>query len=657
MNRPAFVARAALLAALATASACSSAPAEENLGPEETLDPGETLLSGDCDPLVPTQCGFPFPSNVWLADDPSTVTKKRVAFSAGTLPKPKTSSKSTDPAAWSDIDGFSTGQAPMTHLPGATVDGLPTQDTIDLSLTDESPTVLIEAETGERVPHFAEIDMSAFNDDDRAFMIRPVVRLKDATRYIVAIRRVKGADGRALAPAPVFQALRDGSRLDKEPSVGRRRALYADIFSKLEKAGVAKNDLQIAWDYSTSSRENNTRWLLHMRDDALATVGDEGPKYTIKSVEMNPNENIWKRIYVNMEVPLYLDKPETGGKLVFGADGLPKQNGTAEYEVVIHIPNKVMEGVPAALLQNGHGLLGSKNEGQNGYLAELSNRKNFVSFSVDLVGFAGDDQITVANAVGGGDIGMFKTVVDRQHQGVLNSLLAMRMMKGRFLKDVEAQYNGKSVIDPTQCYYRGDSQGGIFGTTYMAVSTDVTRGLLGEPGLPYNLLLNRSTDFGPFFVILLGTFRTNMDIQLAMGLVQMHWDRTEPNGYVPYIVDNTLPNTPPHDVLLHVAIGDYQVTPLGAHIIARATKAKNAAPVNRSIWGIEEATPPFMGSGIVEFDFKLPEAPKTNTPPAGPSDDDPHDKVRVLDAAYDQTDTFLRTGVIEQYCSGPCDPE
>jgi hypothetical protein len=650
----------ALLAALAAAlPSCSSGSAgpQEPLGPEETLDPGEALLDKDCDPLVPTQCGFPFPSNVWLADDPSTVTKKHVAFGAGTLPKPKVSSESTNPAAWADLDGFSTGQAPLTHFPGATIDGLPTQDNIELSLTDDSPTVLIEAETGERVPHFAELDMTAFDDEDRAFMIRPVVRLKDATRYIVAIRRVKGADGKPVALSPAFAALRDGTRLDSEPSVGRRRALYADIFDKLAKAGVDKKDLQIAWDYATSSRENNTRFLLHMRDDALAKVGAEGPEYTITSVEMNPNPYIWKRLYGMMKVPLYLDKPETGGKLVFGDDGLPKQNGLAEYEFVVHIPNSVMKGVPAALLQNGHGLLGSKDEGRNGYLAELSDLKNFVSFGVDLVGFAGDDQPTVANAVGGGDIGAFRTVVDRQHQGILNSLLAMRMMKGRFLNDPEAQYNGKSVIDPTQCYYRGDSQGGIFGTTYMALSTDVTRGLLGEPGLPYNLLLNRSTDFGPFFVVLLGTFRSAMDIQLAMGLVQMHWDRTEPNGYVPYIVKDTLPNTPPHNVLLHVAIGDYQVTPLGAHIIARATGAKNQKPVNRSIWGIEEADGPFMGSGIVEFDFHLPESPKTNTPPSGPSDDDPHDKVRVLGVAHDQTDTFLRTGVVEPYCDGPCDPE
>lgn len=627
------------------------------LGPEETLELGENLLDKDCDPLVPTQCGFPFPSNVWLTDDPNTVTKKRVSFGAETLPKAKPTGKYTDPKSFSDFDGFSAGQAPMTHFPGATVQGLPTQDNIELSMTDESPTILIDAETKERIPHFAELDMSTEADDDRTFMIRPAVRLKDATRYIVAIRNVVGADGKKLAPSPAFQALRNGTRLDSEPSVGRRRGLYADIFGRLEEAGIPRNNLQIAWDYTTASRENNTRRLIAMRDDALKIVGDLGPEYTITSVEPDPNPDIWKRIYGKMKVPLYLDKPETGGRLVLGPDGLPKQNGTAEYEFVIHIPNSVKNGQPAALLQNGHGLLGSKNEGRDGYLSELSNKKNYVSFSVDFVGMCEEDQQTVIDAVGSGDISNFQALVDRQHQGVVNSLLAMRMMKGRFLNDPEAQFNGKSVIDPTQCYYRGDSQGGIFGTTYMAVSTDVTRGLLGEPGLPYNLLLNRSTDFGIFFVFLKITYFSARDVQRVLGLAQMLWDKTEPNGYVPYISENTLPNTPPHDVLLHVAIGDHQVTPLGAHMIARAVKAKNVGPVNRSIWGIEETPGPATGSGIVEFSFGLPEAPKTNTPPTGPSDDDPHDKVRVLDAAYDQTDTFFRTGMIQHFCNSPCDPE
>ena len=68
-----------------------------------------------------------------------------------------------------------------------------------------------------------------------------------------------------------------------------------------------------------------------------------------------------------------------------------------------------------------------------------------------------------------------------------------------------------------------------------------------------------------------------------------------------------LPGTPAHHVLIHTAIGDHQVTPLGAHLIARTIGAKNLKPVNREVFGIPDADGPFTdGSAIVEYVFGLP---------------------------------------------------
>ncbi|MFT3764682.1 MAG: hypothetical protein QM820_04070 [Minicystis sp.] len=664
--RFAILRRAAAVAALALMGACSSSESGPNPVSTSTTTStcppdeggGVPLLGGDCNPMVPAQCGFPFPSNAYLIDDPFTVTGKRVAFGRTTLPgyTPKTH---LDPVWWKDNDGFSAGQNILTHLPGATTTGLPTQDDIDRSIGPDSPTILLDAETGERVPHFAELDMSLGNEpaEDRTFILRPVVRLKDATRYIVAIRRVVDADGKAIAPSDTFLALRDGTE-SCEPSVGRRRALYADIFARLEKAGIAKDDLQIAWDYSTASRESNVGRMIRMRDDALGKAGNKGPEYTVDSYEDNPNPHIRRRVHVKMKVPLYMNQPGPHARMVVDAQGMPIQNGFAEYEVLVHIPNAATKGTPGALLQNGHGLLGYKEEGQDGYLAELADKHNYVAFAVDLIGMAHEDYPTLASSAVE-DIEGFMAAVDRQHQGVINSLLAMRLMKGAFATDPVTVIDGNPTIDPTQAFYRGDSQGGIFGTTYMAVSTDVTRGLLGEPGLPYSLLLNRSADFGPYLVLLRGAFRTGRNMQQVIGLLQMIWDRTEPNGYLPYLASGDLPGqkTPAHEVLLHVAIGDHQVTPLGAHIIARAVGAKNLTPVNRSVWGVPEMAGPFMGSAMVEWDFGNKESPKTNTPPDDTYGPDPHDEVRKLPEAMDQTNAFFRMGVVQPFCSGACNPQ
>ncbi len=703
MMRLAHLARGAVLAALAFGAGCtsSSSPPPSPMCPASTTPPADApaLLGAACDPLVPSQCGYPFPSNVYLVDDTTTTTGKRVALPAAAMPMNTIIGKALPPSLVADSDGFSPGQNILTHLPGATVTGLPTQDTLALSVTTASPTILLDADTGELVPHFAELDEELIQeaDADRAFLIRPVIRLADATRYIVAIRHVVDANGKPLAPTPVFQALRDGTT-SCDPSVALRQSLYADIFAKLAKAGVKTDDLQLAWDYSTASRQNNTARFLHMRDDALAKVGTDGPSYTLfppaaagttpdptsascnnlkvatnaaETAALSPSEigtghcsqdsptpHIWRRLFGLMTVPIYTTTPNPGAALNVGADGMPVQNGTAQYEFEVNIPMSATMK-PGAPLQNGHGLFGEKTEGDGSYLATIDDQGDYVSVAVDLLGMCGDDSVNVENSIAGDPQG-FKDDVGRQHQGILNELLSMRLMNG-LAKDPATFYNGQPTIDATQHYYRGDSQGGIFGTTYMAVTTDVTRGVLGEPGMPYSLLLNRSEDFGPFFIVLPGVYQNGRNIQLFLGMVQMIWDHTEPDGYAPYIVDNNLEGTPAHRVLIHANIGDYQVTPLGAEVIARTIGAQNLSPADREIFGVPDAPSPIDGSAIVEWTWGLEPAPETNNPPgdlcptgAPAACGDPHDQLRNQPSSIQQELDFFTTGKVVGTCNGPC---
>ena len=608
-------------------------------------------LREECDPLVPTACVLPFPSSKYLVDDAAQKTGKHVFFPEGSLPK-MLNGKPAPGDGFTSHDGFSAGLAPFTHMPGATVKGLPDPDHIADSLLDDCPTVMIDASTGERVPHWAELDMTADDDAQRVFYVRPAVRLKDATRYIVAIRHVKDADGNDLDPTPAFAALRDGWEFD-HPSIDARRALYEDIFAKLADAGVKKDDLQIAWDYSTASKENLTGDAVAMRDDALAIVGSDGPTFTIDSSQDAPEDGIARRIEGHMTVPLYLDKPGSGARIVRSADGAPVQNGTADYAFTVLIPDVCTQGTPCPLVQYGHGLLGDRGEIGSGAVHSFITKYGYVAFATDWIGMAGEDSATIANIVAGGDLSQFETTSERSEQGFVNAILAMRMMSGGLAKDPVAQFGGQSAIDPSQRFYYGNSQGGILGAALMSLHVDVTRGILGVPGMPYNLLLHRSQDFDMFFFLLKNTFPSAIDQNVVLGLVQTVWDRGEPDGYVPYMRGaDRLPNTPDHDVLLHVAIGDHQVSPLGAHLMARTIGAKSMKPAVRPIWGVEEAAMPYEGSAIVEFDFGLPAAPITNVPMI--EGEDPHGKVRKLDTAQQQMDTFLRTGTVIDACGGPC---
>ena len=621
----------------------------ETGGGDSLLGP---FLDGDCDPLVPEHCGFPFPSNVYLRADASTPTGARVAFGETTLPVSGAGIQSS-PALLNQADGFSASVAPSTYFPGATDAGLTSPFTPEDSMLPDVTTVILDAETGERVMHFAELDMSQ-DDDRRALMLRPVARLADHTRYIVAVRGLVDEDGALLPASDAFAALRDGADSD-EPSVDARRTLYEDIFTRLEEAGIDRADLQIAWDFTTSSRESNTAALLSMRDAALAALPEAGPTYTITSVTEDPNDQTSRIIEGNLTVPLYLDDGAPGGRLLLGDDGLPAQNGTYDYPFVVVIP-KSCAGTPCPLLQFGHGLFGDRYTLTDSYQVML-NTYGTVGFAMDLIGMSGEDVGAIAGAAASGDIMKFATVPDRSQQGFLNMVLAMRMMMGPMVTDEHTLYDGAASIDPTQRAYLGGSQGGIYGATYMAIATDVERGVLGVPGMAYSLMLPRSVYWDsyaqPFIV---SQFEDPLDVVLALGYIQMLWDHAEPSGYAPYITDNTLPGTPSHRVLLLEALGDHQVPNLSTELLARTIGASQLAPANNSHAGIPETEGPISaGNVMVDFDFGLPQVPEENVPLE--EGEDSHGMVADLITAQLISYGFLIHGVVEQACDGPCDPE
>lgn len=612
------------------------------------------FLEGDCDPMVPEVCGFPFPSNVYLKEDSSTATGYRVNFGETTLPMSVGGYQNT-PDLLNVSDGFSPVAGPLTYLPGATGTGLTSPFSPEDSLLDGSLTVILDAETGERVAHFAEVDMATDDADRRALMLRPVVRLEDSTRYIVAIRGVVDADGALIPPGEVFQALRDDLDSD-EPSVDSRRALYDDLFTRLEAAGVAREDLQIAWDFTTASRENNTGRLLAMRDAALAELPEGGPSYTITSVELEPAEHLAARVEGTITVPLYLDDGGPGGRMTLGDDGAPVQNGTTDYPFLALIPKACVDA-PCALVQYGHGLFGDRYSLEDPTYIELLDTFGGIGFAMDLIGMSDEDVPEIAGAATSGDLREFATVPDRSQQNFLNMILAMRMMMGALSEDPEFTLEGAVQIDTSQRYYFGGSQGGIYGATYMAVATDVERGMLGVPGMAYSLMLPRSVYWGvyaaPFLDLVIDDPRQG---QLVLGYVQMLWDRAEPSGYAPYITGDNLPNTPDHRVILMEAIGDHQVPNLSSELLARAVGAVALEPRNIEHYGIEGVEGPISeGNIFLDFDFGLPQVPAEDVPME--EGDDPHGMLAYLPSATAMAIEFLKTGTVENRCDGACDPE
>lgn len=610
----------------------------------------------DCDPLVPEFCGYPFPSNVYSVEDDSTPTGRRVSFDSQLL-------FDNDPAPWNKSDGFSAGSPLITYFPGMALGQFAGPDDLENEpwLAEDSPSIVLDAETGEIVPHFAEIDIRAADADQRSTMIRPVVRLRDGARYIVAFRTLMNEDGETIQPSPVFAALRDGTSSD-EPSVEARRDLYEDIFAKLEAKGWSRSDVQVAWDFTTASDANNTQWLLHMRDTAFQLIEDEGGfEYTIDSVETSGDPdaidptNIAFRIFGTFRAPNFMTSvdPADVPLLVFGEDGLPAVNQDTPWMDVpfeVLIPQSATED-PAAIIEYGHGLLGSKGQIESGHFRSFMNEYNYTFCGTDLIGMSSSDYDNIVGALFLGDITGLNTMFDRLHQGFLNHVLLLRMMKSSFANDpTYGQY-----IKGDEAYYYGISQGGIMGSVVMATSPDIERGALGVMGQPYSFLLFRSVDFSDFLNIIKANFGDFRAQQFVVALFQMLWDRVEPNGYTHHIRENPLPGTNTKEVLMRAAIGDHQVTTYAAHLMARTLNAPHLTTGLRDVWGLTPVESTESGSFYTEYDFGIPGQPPCNIPQW--LCDDPHEYPRRRISAREQLNGFLRNGTGTNYCGQPDDPD
>jgi hypothetical protein len=637
----------------------------------------------NCDPLVPTYCGFPYPNDYWTEPDASTVTGRRLALPQIVMPT-NTSGLQSNPDAFNEMDGFSPGIAAMTHLPGATVAGLATPDSIEKSLLPASRTVLIDTATGQWTPHWVDrdeyvvqaklrvdagesspsFDIKRNIDElrqEQALMLRPAIRLEDATRYVVAIRGVVDSEGGIVEASEGFLALRDRVTSD-DPIIESRRPHFEEIFALLEAQGINRGDLQAAWDFTTASRENNTRAMLHIRDEALERFS-EGVSYAVANKPEGLIDGMACRLEVTFDVPLYMTQGETGGLLNLGEDGLPEQNGSYPYSAALLVPMGAQTD-PAPLVAFGHGQLGAKEQvlGFQG----IGVQENLAGFGLDWKGFSSDDTGTVVGALTGGDLSTFRAVPERMHQGFLNFLIAMRTLSvaadsgpSTPLNEALARDCGGAVLDGSKRYFFGGSQGGILGASLMALTTDIERGLLAVPGQSYNLLLNRSVNFDPFAELIYAGYNWNaLDMQMNLALVQGLWDRAEPTGYSKYIRSNLLPGTPPHEVLIQVSKADHQVTNLGAHIMARTIGGVvNLAPLIRDVWGFDIVEGEHTGSAMVEIDFGNPDAPITNIPHWADTERDPHGRATELEGLGASLGRFYATGIIENTCDGPCDED
>lgn len=635
----------------------------------------EELYPDGCDPIVPAEfCGFPFPTDVWSVPEATSPTglmvhfhRDRMAPMRSELVGGETVQSYQDATLFDDFDGFSPGAQMIFNFPGATLVGTAPVTDIARSLEADSPTVIVDAETGEHVAHFVETDLLAADVSRQMIMMRPAARLRAGKRYIVAVRGLVDGNGALVAPTSAFRALRDGRR-HEHPSVGARRARYEAMFDTLETAGVSRRTLQLAWDFTTSTDAHNTARMVAMYEAGLAELAVAPASYSITAMQDNPSSHIARRIEGTVHVPMYLTGTGGPGSTMMLSYGLPSQSGYVDVPFLLQIPNSAVAPVasaaaPKPILQHGHGLFGSRTEADGNEWRSFVDDNGFVILSMDWWGLADGDLLAVGAVATTGDIRELRTVPDRGQQAMLNFLYGLNAAMNGLVTDPATQINGHPTIDPVNPRYMGVSLGGIYGSVYLTLSPYIDRGTLMVPGQPFGLLLPRNTSAFPSLRYLLENVSLNdgAAVPLALEYLQMLWDRGEPNGYTHLMLSdpmNVLPFARDHHVLIMDAIGDKTVTTLGAAEMARTIGVPEITPVPRQVFGLAQMAGPIAnGSGFVEFDFGPMES-TTQLP--NPNGGDPHSALIQISSTSAipraMAANFLNTGVISNMCSGACDP-
>ncbi|HEX3295117.1 MAG TPA: hypothetical protein VHR38_15415, partial [Solirubrobacterales bacterium] len=349
--------------------------------------PIDLSRAADCDFIGQQQgslCLLPFPDDYYTVSDPATATGRRIDFHAAGMPN-NAGGVPIDPSPYLRNDGFSPGAGIVLKVPG--LDSAAALQQTNASPINhigryadaDAPVVVIDATTGQRQPIWVEIDSSAGSPATTALEIHPAVNFASGHRYVVALRNLKDAAGQTIPAPEGFRYYRDQLPSSEAP-INAQRSRFESIFGTLRGAGIRRSNLYLAWDFTVATDENIAARELHIRDDALASLGDttpgdgvmdgSAPDFQVTQVDnFTPVEDpeIARRVRGTFTVPCYL-QPNCGpgGSFQLGADGLPSRNGgndwTANFDCII--PRSAIDGTPTpgrpAIY--GHGLFGSASE-------------------------------------------------------------------------------------------------------------------------------------------------------------------------------------------------------------------------------------------------------------------------------------------------------
>ena len=610
-----------------------------------------------CDNINPLHCMLPFPSTAFLREDLNSLTGYRVNYTKTTIPGSGTF-KQVEIPGLNRLDGMSPSTQILTAFNDDPVlTGVANQSTIEESLTSNHSTVLLNLETGEKIPHWVELDARTDNKGPTILYIRTLRGLEHNTAYGVGITGLTNESGAFLSPSTAFQALIDGNYTDA-PDVVLRSEEFEKLFVSLESFGYERQNLQAAWKFHTASTESIIGGMLHMREDALIRLGDEGIGCNVTSSEDNFGDDnmTFRRVRGTITTPQYLISPDESRSLMNRDD-----NGTPTFTKYSEIPFTLV--IPKVLADNnmsgpivvfGHGFMGTGESTISGGSRAWTQAYNVSFLATDWYGWSNSDYDTVIDMLV--DPAYFEYQADRLQQAMINKITMIRTIKG-VCSDIPEVYSGETkLVDTDEVYFMGYSLGGIYGPTLIALSPDIDRGVLWVGGSGFSSMVERSTNYNQFELIfnsVLGYPERN-DRAVLISVAQQLWDSTDSEIYLPFIVDGYKDILEPNNILTIHSVNDAQVPMLSSDRATRTAGIPVLSSSTRQPYAVEVVDGPINGSALVYFDGNFPAVPEGNIAPPQGYHSLAHNLIASVPEVNEMVFRFLFTGMVENTCGEIC---
>jgi hypothetical protein len=518
--------------------------------------------------LAGVQPGQPFPTNLDTKVDLAQLTGLRVD-----LPKPDCT---THPSDCADINVLNT-------LDGFNVDArvsIPFSGPIDLTTVTPDTVFLVDS-SGQRTP----LDRLVWTPATNTLHGEPQTYLNQDTPHLLLVTDgVKAADGSALDASAFRKNLHFGHTKGSADKLYRQALLLALHWSGLPLGRVVDASLfttqsitsflekvrrQI--DASTPapvsfaigsggeravfSNSSITSVLVH-RQSGTSTFSDSVLPFAAVPIFAGAIGTV---AYGSFSSPNYENGQEVIPATPSGPASQPAPQGTDTLYFNLYLPSgaEPAGGWPVAIV--GHGFTDSKQGfpitvastmahngiatiainvvghggGPHGAITVSRNDGSPVSFPTGGRGIDQDGNGTIDSTEGVNAVPPFSAVGNRD--GLRQTVVDLIQLVREIQVGVDVNGDGTPDLNPAQIGYFGQSFGGIYGTTFMAVEPDVHAGAINVPGGSISEIARLSPAFRPLVGIALAT-RTPSLYNAAPNATFTNFNEDMPlSGLVPLI--------------------------------------------------------------------------------------------------------------------------